>query len=425
MSRIGDQLNLIYTDLTTNVTEIYGRNNLHLAIDLVYHSPLSFYFGKTFIKKGYPEVLVIGDTRCGKTETAEKLQKHYQLGAMASCEGANFVGLFGGLHQIRNRWSVKWGAIPINHRRLLVIDEICDLSIEQIGSLSQLRSSGVAEITKIKDAKTHAQTRLIWLSNPRQRLPINYFSSGIQVIIDLIGKPEDIARFDMALILAKEDVPSSIINNPSRDPVKHVYTSQLCRNLVLWAWTRKPDNIHILPETADACRKYARLMYQKYSKDFPLVNAGEQRFKLARLAVALACRLFSTKDGINVIVKPEHVEYIHWWLSSEYDRQSFGYDRWSNRRKRNLSITNLQEVHQVLKNFGPQVVDQLLNTEQIGFKTVVDIHGTNDETIRPWFATLLQNNAMTKYNTYYRKTSAGIDIMKRYLANPEVEIGEF
>jgi hypothetical protein len=199
----------------------------------------------------------------------------------------------------------------------------------------------------------------------------------------------------------------------------------MCRNLVMWAWTRKVKDVDISRKTSDACRTYSKELYTKYSKDFPLVNAGEQRFKMARMSTALACRLFSTDDGVRVIVKPEHVEYMHWWLSQEFDRVSFGYDKWSSRRKRNLRITNSTDVHEVFKNLGPQVVDQLLNTEQISFNNVVDTHGSSAEMVRPWFAVLLQNNAMTKYNSYYRKTAAGISAMKKYIANPEVAIGEF
>ena len=75
-------------------------------------------------------------------------------------------------------------------------------------------------------------------------------------------------------------------------------------------------------------------------------------------------------------------------------------------------------------NFGPQVVDQLLNTDQIGFHTVVDIHGSSPEMVRPWFSILLKNNALVKYTTYYRKTSAGIAVMKEYLLNPDTVEGE-
>ena len=53
--QIEDKIKEIYADLSTNVTHIYNRTNLHFGIDLIFHSPLRFYFGKRLLEKGYPE----------------------------------------------------------------------------------------------------------------------------------------------------------------------------------------------------------------------------------------------------------------------------------------------------------------------------------------------------------------------------------
>ena len=428
MKRIHQKLNLIYKDLTNNVTHIVDRQALHFAYDLVYHSVLSFKFDGGLIKKGWLEALVVGDTKCGKTQTAEKLIQHYQLGAFCPAEGSSYAGLVGACEQPKNgKWRVKWGKIPYNNGRLLFIDEVSGIKTEQIAMMSALRSSGVAELSKAASSRADARTRLVWISNPSNDYDegVNSAAFGVSIIQKIIGQPEDISRFDLAIIVSADEVDDDIVNSPLESHIPHVYTSEMCRNLVMWAWTRKVKDVIISRKTADACRSYSKELYTKYSKDFPIVNAGEQRFKMARMATALACRLFSTDDGVRVIVEPEHVEYMHWWLSNEFDRASFGYDKWSSRRKRNLQIVDREKVHEVFMNLGPQVVDQLLNTEQISFNNVVDTHGSNAEMVRPWFAVLLQNNAMTKYNTYYRKTAAGITAMKRYVAHPEVAIGEF
>ena len=196
---IGEKLNDIYGDLSINITGIYNRTNLHLAIDLVYHSPLQFYFGKKLIEKGYPEVLIIGDTRCGKSETSKKLVGHYRLGARSSGENTTPAGLIGGLHQVRTGWRISWGRIPLNDGRLLFIDEVSGILEEEIAKMSDLRSSGIAEVTKIQTERTLARTRLVWLSNPRSTDSINNFGSGTKIIENLIGKPEDIARFDFVV----------------------------------------------------------------------------------------------------------------------------------------------------------------------------------------------------------------------------------
>jgi hypothetical protein len=308
---IGEQVDAIYADLSTNVTRIYNRTNLHLAIDLVFHSPLSFYFGKKLIEKGYPEALIIGDTRCGKSETAKCLLRHYRLGARSSGENTSQAGLVGGLHQVRTGWRVSWGRIPLNDKRLLVIDEVSGVLCEEIAQMSDLRSSGIAEVTKIQTERTLARTRLVWLSNPRSADSVNNFGSGTKIIENLIGKPEDIARFDFCIILEKDEIRDDDVDERKQPDVPHRFTSELCHSLVLWAWSRTPEQIRLDDATIDACYEYGKLMGGKYSSDCPIVNSMEQKIKLARLSIALACRLFSCDEtGENVVVTPEHVKYI-------------------------------------------------------------------------------------------------------------------
>ena len=54
----------IANDLAYNVTKIFKREDLHIAIDLIYHSVLTFNFLNDKIDKGYSECLILGETRC-------------------------------------------------------------------------------------------------------------------------------------------------------------------------------------------------------------------------------------------------------------------------------------------------------------------------------------------------------------------------
>ena len=205
--QIHEKLSEIYDDLASNVTHIYGRQDLHLAVDLAYHSPIRFRFDNKTIEKAYPEVLVIGDTRTGKTQTAEALLKHYGCGAQAQAETMSIAGLIGGLQKMFDKqWDVTWGKLPQNNRRLVIIDEASGMDEKFFGQLSSIRSSGVATIDKIASQRTEAKTRILWLSNPRGGLTVGQYSSGISVIQTLCKSPEDIARWDMAIIVAKDDI---------------------------------------------------------------------------------------------------------------------------------------------------------------------------------------------------------------------------
>jgi DNA replicative helicase MCM subunit Mcm2 (Cdc46/Mcm family) len=86
---------------------------------------LSFDFDGKRIQRGWLELLIIGDTRTGKSEVAVRLCKFFNAGEVVSCEAASFAGIIGGLQQYggAKEWSINWGAIPINDRRLVVLDE--------------------------------------------------------------------------------------------------------------------------------------------------------------------------------------------------------------------------------------------------------------------------------------------------------------
>jgi hypothetical protein len=420
MEHIRAKLEDIHKDISNNVTKILDRPNIHLAYDLIYHSILQFKFEGRVVRKGWIEGFIVGDTKCGKTEAAECLIRHYKMGAIAAAENASYAGLVATCETVRGRWQITWGAIPFHNRRLLFIDEVSGMSHEDIGKMSSMRSSGIADITKAKTSRAEAKTRLAWISNPRPGHSVGHFDSGVALVRDLIGKPEDISRFDFVVIVSANEVDEDIVNAPPVVDEEPKYTSEMCHNLLMWAWTRGPNDVRFVDGAEEACRAYAKKMFTKYSKEFPIVNAGEQKLKLARLAVALAARLFSTDDYKTVLVKPEHVEYIHWWLNNEYDRPSFGYDVWSKVRNKMRKLKNEEPVMEILRLWGPSVVQQLHDTRQLHIKTLADATGTDDSVARTWASVLIQNGALISYHTYYFKSPALITLMKQYLNSPEL-----
>jgi hypothetical protein len=97
---IGKKLDAIYQDLESNVTRIFQRRNLHLMVDLAYHSPLLINFDDKS-HKGWVEVLIVGDSSQGKSEATLSMMNHYGLGSMVECKNASVAGLLG-------RLSASW-----------------------------------------------------------------------------------------------------------------------------------------------------------------------------------------------------------------------------------------------------------------------------------------------------------------------------
>jgi hypothetical protein len=303
--------------------------------------------------KGWLELLVIGDTRTGKSEAALKLVEHYNAGVLKSCEGATLAGLVGGAQQSSNSWMVRWGTIPLNDRRLVVLDEFSGLADKNvIEQMSSVRSSGRAQITKIVSQETSARTRLIWISNPDDGRALEEMADGaIEAIRGLVKNPEDIARFDIAMAAARQDVESSVINGAEHRVVKHRYTSAACSALVSWAWSRRADQVRWTKGTEDYVLGKAEKMGQRYIPEPPLVQAENVRVKLARLAAAVAARTFSTDEtGTYVIIGKEHVDAAEELMERLYGMPSFGYALHSRKmiRDRERSEANRRKCRQWL-----------------------------------------------------------------------------
>jgi hypothetical protein len=336
-----DKCKEIAHDLSANVTQIYGRELLHIAYDLVFHSALDFRFLGKRMDKGWLEAIVIGDTRTGKSETASMLCNHYNAGIVKSCEGATFAGLVGGAQPSPQgkSWMVTWGTIPLNDRRLVVLDELSGLisaggeSRGIIEQMSSIRSSGRAQLTKIVSEETSARTRLLWISNPLdgKRLA-DMPGGGMEAIRKLVKNPEDIARFDFALAVSNSEVPSEIINAARHNKVEHQYTDDLCSKLLMWVWSRKTDQIKFAKGAEDEILAAAQIMGNKYIPEPPLVQIENIRMKLARIAVAFAARTFSTnRNATNIVVRPEHVHSAVEFLEWAYGTEVMGYGRMSRR----------------------------------------------------------------------------------------------
>ena len=363
------KLEAIAEDHAHNVTKIYNRLDMHIFMDLVFHSVLGFDLMGERIHKGWLDGIIVGDTRTGKSAAAGQLRRHYGLGEMISCESASFAGVVGGLTQMSNNtWEVTWGSIPLNDRRIVVMDEVSGLTPEQIAQMSSIRSAGEAELTKIKSEKTHARTRLLWLGNPRGMKMADY-TYGVQAIKPLVGNNEDVARFDMAMSVQSTDVGSEDINREHQS-VSHVYTSELCHDLLLWVWSRKPEDITWHGNAEHSIYDEAIGLGGKYSEDPPLVQGANIRVKIARVAVAIAARLFSTDArGQRVVVRRSHVRAAVEFLESLYENAGFGYSEVSREHLLDYQLAelNAEEVTERLET-SPMLAKALRNNSR--FKRV-------------------------------------------------------
>lgn len=406
-----EKLNGIYEDLEANVTRIFQRRNLHLCIDLCYHSSLFFIFDGE-VRNGWVESLIVGDSAQGKTETLQGLLRYYGLGELVECKGVTEAGLKGGLQKTGNRWFVTWGVFPMNDRRLIALDELKGASSEVISKLTAMRSSGVAEVTKIEKRRAHARTRCIALSNPRKSKTISSYNFGIDAIVELIGALEDIRRFTMCLIVDRNEVNVTALHD-FRPSIANTHTAELCRELILWGWTLEPKDI--LFEDESVILSTAKRMCSKYTDDIPIVDRGEFRLKLAKLCVALAIRTCSLTEENKLLVRNCHVQFIEQYLTEIYDSPYFGYADVSRQAKSLKKIPNTDSVKERLRKtaFPRDFAEYLLSEEQITLHTIQDFLSVDFHEARESLSFLLRHRAL-KRNRFgsYDKTEAFTMLLK-------------
>jgi len=339
---------------------------MHIAMDLVFHSVLRFPFDGKIIK-GWLELGIYGDTRTGKSETAKRLVDYYGLGHVVNCEGATLAGLIGGVKEVAKQWSIEWGELPLNDRRLCVLDEASGLRLDIIGQMSEVRSAGVAQLIKVERQTTNARCRLIWIGNPREEM---VGASGIDIMESVMGKPEDIARLDMAMSVHEADVPTEQINQPHMSMEDPWYSQELCRALVLWAWSRKPEQVVWDDAAVRAVYERAKWLGERYISSPPLVQAANVREKVARVAVSLAVRTFSTDTtGELVLVDKRHVEDAAKFMDTIYSYENFGYRQRSEQaiKHRTIAKDKTEEITKWLKS-NPSFVRFLSGSGAQGFR---------------------------------------------------------
>lgn len=408
------KLKEIYADLSTNVTRIYLRDDLHLFYDLIYHTALMIPFQGRDIK-GWGDALVIGDSGQGKSECSSRLMGHYKCGERVDTKRASVAGIVGGLQETAKRWFITWGTIPLNDRRLVILEEIKGMGVPELSKMTDMRSSGIAELIKIERAKTYARTRLIWISNPRSDSKLSAYNYGVDAVKELIGSLEDIRRFDMVMAVASGEVPIDIVNKRHEETVEHKYTSELCQALIGYAWSRVPGDIVISVETEQEILDAAMRMGATYSSSCPIVEPSDQRIKLARLSVALAIRTYSVKDG-RVIVLPCHVKVVERFLDRIYKSKSLGYYEYSIAQKHEDVIHDTGDIEERLKDLpnAKDTVRGIIECELIRPEDIMNYTEWDDEPASEFIGFLTRKNCLKRSRKGgYRKTSAFIDILKK------------
>jgi hypothetical protein len=402
-----EHMDSIYEFYSRNVTRIYGRSSLHALVDLVYHSTLSVTLDEK-TEKGWLELLIVGDSSQGKTEVTKNLAEWYGLGVRVDCKNATVAGLLGGLEQMNGKWFAQWGVIPVHDRRLVILEELKGLHPEVFAKLTDTRSSGKAQIPKIHRSTTWARTRLIAVSNPAKRgVTMDAYAFGVNAAMELVPNPEDLRRFDAVMILNRGDIDTSLLNR--RQPAaEELFDAELAKRLVLWGWTREAKQVHADDDAVTLIHDISESLNDTYSDSIPIFDRGSTRNKLLRWATAAAVRTFSTDaSGLEVIVRPCHVQYIEHLLRQEYQSRSSGYLEYSRSATDENTVMHVADVLKAMNQMGGSLrfaAQRLVNLHDLDAQDFSDVSGFGFEESRSFVGKLVRAGALKRTGRIYNKT---------------------
>jgi len=358
----------IQSNLEDTLVKMWGRGDVITAVNLAMFSPLEIIFNNTNnnTTRGWIDVCIIGDSGTAKSATVDSLMKHYKIGHTISGEHLTKAGIVGALQGVGTGRCLIWGAFPFNDGKFLFLDEVHGMSDPTIlPSLSSMRSSGIAiKTVEGRTYETLARVRAVYCANAPTS--IHREAYPITLMKEVFTEHEDRARFDLCLMLSNKEISVTKIHKLDVSSIKQKYTSDMMNSLVMWAWSRKPEQIIFDKEITGYILMRSMEMISKYGgSDIEIVHQSRYPHKLARLSASIALMTFSHIDCESVHIKREHVDFALKFQHRIYSKKYCKYDEYSNISKP-LDATNIRNIEEIVEIIQKSdEINYLLEAEEI------------------------------------------------------------
>ena len=374
----------------------FANEKIYYATDLFYHTPLLISYGRPDnLIRGCLDVMIIGETRTGKSKTADSLLKLYELGTFLSLKTSTSVGLIGGSKSVGGSWKVTIGAIPRNHTGAVIMEEFQGCPVDFINRLTDIRSSNKVRIARSDGELTvPCRVRMLTLSNQKSEYggtkSLRSYSNGIEVIKELIDANEDIARYDFFTLVGE---PKEYTSPFETVEVLPQYDKESYKARVRWVWSRKPEQIIISQDVGKYIWEKAQELNKVYNTHIKIFGSEADQ-KLARIATAVAGMLVSTDSTFeNIIVTKEHVDWAVNFLNSLYDNELFRLKEYAEEERKFTVLTEddlrvLQDVYHA----SYMILKQLENTSITTRSQLATICGADKDTFNEVMNVLTHNN---------------------------------
>jgi len=340
--------------------------------------------------RGTIDALLVGESRTGKSTTAEEFIKRYNVGEKVTLPTSTLASVIGGSDKIGGSYFTRAGSLPLNHKGMVVLEELQkSRDPEILKKLTEIKTSGIAQIGRVTGkVELPCVVRMLSITNPKYdgtaHKPISSYPNGVEIVTDLVGATEDIARFDLIAISADKADKEIDFNQEFKEPYKNKYY----QTRIQWVWSRKPDQIIISKEIEN----YLATKSNEVNKEFPShikIFGTEAWKKIMRLAIAIAGYVVSTDETFeNIIIKREHIDYALDFMKKLYDNETFRFKEFVKQELRFKTIDkDGVDILQKLYNMNPTLILHLEEESETSRNNMQALSGTDQKD----FSTFVSN----------------------------------
>lgn len=393
-------------DLYERAKDIVGAHldeRIFYATELFYHTPLYFKFaGRKH--RAILDVALVGESRTGKSDAAKALMDFYGLGTIVSLKSTTVDALVGGSQgSAKEGYKIRLGILPRNHKGAVVFEEFSDMGKKVAMKLTEVRSSGVVRIGRVSgESIAPAMVRMLTISNQPKTsdgstIPLSQFSSGIEVMKQLVGAAEDIARYDFVQLIGRNKIIS-----PTTPVLSEAYPQESYMNRIRWVWSRKPDQIKIDPDVEEYIANCAEELNKMYGCHIQIFGAEAWK-KLARVAIAVAgCVCSMDETGENIVVTEEHVSWAANFLVDCYDNDLFRLAEYvEEERKYELCDATVLDVVRGLMNTNPNLIRGLNEGNLFSIRQLEALSGLGRDDLNRILKKLIEAYLVRSEGMYY------------------------
>lgn len=320
---VKDRVNYLYKSAKHHIAK-HLNYHMWLMEDLTFNSILEINYGtKTW---GALDVFILGDTSTGKSESSKGLVDVYNFGHFLSLKTSTTTGLIGGSKKDGDGMINTIGAIPRQHRRLVVMEEFSGADPSFIKTMTDVRTTRRVHIVRVAgEMDVPCNLRMITLSNPigdESGLPkyLSTFPNGVLPLMELINNPEDVGRYDGYLLVPQVRTRFNpfLVELDGKKIPKEAYEHK-----AQWVYSRKAENV-IFDDGVEAyIWEKAEELNKDFESNFPLFGT-KAPLKLARFSVALASLIMNTDESMqNILVTKDIVDFIMSYFYEIYDNSLF------------------------------------------------------------------------------------------------------